>query len=122
MSGCDRTTRHWIRFSRAIVERAGADKPYCRCNTGRVHSKKILLAILGLILAAVLGYGLWRSWPRAVDTGRFGPVRIFQPWLYQRGFVYVLSGAEGWTFADEYTALIYAAQGNYVTAIDTSRL
>ena len=87
-----------------------------------MNARRILLAILGVALAAGLGYGAWRSWPRLVDTDRFGEVRIFQPWLYQRGFVYVLSGADGWTSADEFTALVYAAQGNYVTAIDTPRL
>jgi type IV secretory pathway VirJ component len=87
-----------------------------------LNARNILLASLGMALAAALGYGAWRSWPRMVDTSRFGEVRIFQPSLYQRGFVYVLSGADGWTFADTYTALIYAAQGNYVTGIDTGRL
>ncbi|HEY5019588.1 MAG TPA: AcvB/VirJ family lysyl-phosphatidylglycerol hydrolase [Steroidobacteraceae bacterium] len=91
-----------------------------------MHTKRILLAIPGAILAAILAaafvYGIWHGWARPVNSERFGQVRVFAPWLYQRGFVYVLSGAEGWTHADEYTALIYAAQGNYVTAIDTPRL
>ena len=112
MSGCGRALRRWRRFSRAIVE--CADKPRCGCNTGRVHTKRILLAIPGAILAAILAaafvYGIWHGWPRPVNSERFGQVRVFAPWLYQRGFVYVLSGADGWTFADTYTALIDAAQ------------
>jgi type IV secretory pathway VirJ component len=87
-----------------------------------LKARNILLAILGVALAAALGYGTWSSWPRTDRTGMLGEVRIFPPWLYQRGFVYVLSGADGWSSADEITALIYAAQGNYVTAIDTPRL
>ena len=63
-----------------------------------------------------------QGWPRWVKSEQFGPVRVFPAWIYQRGFVYVLSGAEGWTHADERTALGYAARGNYVTAIDTPQL
>jgi type IV secretory pathway VirJ component len=87
-----------------------------------LNARKFLLAVLGVALAAALGYGAWYSWPRRLDTDRFGEVRIFQPWFSERGFVYVLSGAEGSSFADDVVALIYAAQGNYVTAIDTPRL
>ncbi len=84
--------------------------------------KTILFAIPGVLLAAACAYGAWHGWPRSINTERFGQVRVFLPWFYQRGFVYVLSGSDGWSGADEYSALVYAAQGNYVTAIDTPRL
>jgi len=80
------------------------------------------LALALALLAAALVYALPHSWPRWVQSEQFGPVRVFPAWIYQRGFVYVLSGAEGWTSADERTAVAYAARGNYVTAIDTPRL
>ena len=90
--------------------------------TLRVHRKKLLLILLAAALAAALAYAVQHSWPHWRNTDQFGQVRVFPAWLHQRGFVYVLSGAEGWTDADEHTALAYAAQGNYVTAIDTPRL
>ena len=46
-------------------------------------------------------------------------MRVFRPWLHQRGFVYVLSGEEGWSAADAWVALNYAARDNYVVGIDT---
>ena len=75
-----------------------------------------------MALVAALAYAVQHSWPRWRDTDQFGRVRVFPAWLYQRGFVYVLSGADGWTAADERTAWFYAARGNYVTAVDTPRL
>jgi type IV secretory pathway VirJ component len=87
-----------------------------------VNIKKILFTLLGLLLAAALVFGAHRSWPRWRDTDQFGRVRVLPAWISQRGFVYVLSGADGWSPADERTALYYAALGNYVTTIDTPRL
>jgi type IV secretory pathway VirJ component len=77
---------------------------------------------MAAILLAALAFGIWHSWPRTLTSEQFGQVRVFPAWLYQRGFVYVLSGAEGWSEADERTALAYAARGNYVTTIDTPKL
>jgi len=61
-------------------------------------------------------------WPRFRITDQFGSVRVFPPWLQQRGFVYVLSGADGWSPADQWSALSYAARDNYVIGIDTPKL
>jgi type IV secretory pathway VirJ component len=81
-----------------------------------------VLAVLAVAVLVALGYEVQHSWPHWQDTEQFGRVRVFPAWVHERGFVYVLSGAEGWTAADEHTALSYAALGNYVTAIDTPRL
>ncbi|HEY6453611.1 MAG TPA: AcvB/VirJ family lysyl-phosphatidylglycerol hydrolase [Steroidobacteraceae bacterium] len=86
------------------------------------HTKSIISLTLLAVLLAALSFGARRSWPRWVETGELGRVQVFPAWLRERGFVYVLSGAEGWTRADELTALLYAARGNYVTAIDAPRL
>lgn len=87
-----------------------------------MRSKKILLWLLIAALAVALSYGAYLRRPRTVITDQFGPVTAFPPWLRERGVVYVLSGAEGWTGADQWTAWSYAARDNYVVGIDTPRL
>jgi type IV secretory pathway VirJ component len=87
-----------------------------------LRSKKILLWLLIAALAAALSYGAYLHRPRAVVSDQFGPVTVFPPLLRERGVVYVLSGAEGWTRADQWTAWNYAMRDNYVVAIDTPRL
>jgi type IV secretory pathway VirJ component len=84
--------------------------------------RKILLLLLLAALAAGLSYGAHLCRPRILATDQFGSARVFPPWLRERGFVYVLSGAEGWTRADQWTALSYAAHDNYVLGIDTPQL
>jgi type IV secretory pathway VirJ component len=74
------------------------------------------------VLATALGYAVEQRWPRWINSEALGSVRVLPPWLAQRGFVYLLSDAQGWTGADEYTALLYAAQGNYVVGIQTAPL
>jgi type IV secretory pathway VirJ component len=87
-----------------------------------VSPRKILLLLVIAVLAAALSYGAYLRRPRLTATEQFGTVRVFPPWLRERGFVYVLSGAEGWTRADHSTALSFAARDNYVVGIDTPRL
>jgi type IV secretory pathway VirJ component len=84
--------------------------------------KKLLPWLLIAVLAAALSYAAYLHRPRTVVTNQFGPVTVFPPWLRERGVVYVLSGAEGWTRADQWTAWSYAARDNYVVAIDTPRV
>ena len=87
-----------------------------------MRPKRILLWLLIAALAAALSYGAYLRRPRALLTDQFGPVTAFPPWIRERGVVYVLSGAEGWTRADQWTAWSYAARDNYVVGIDTPRL
>jgi type IV secretory pathway VirJ component len=87
-----------------------------------LRSKRILLWLLIAALAAALSYGTYLHRPRTVVSDQFGPVTVFPPLLRERGVVYVLSGSEGWTRADQWTAWNYAMRDNYVVAIDTPRL
>ena len=87
-----------------------------------MRPRKLLLWLLIAALAAALSYGAYLRRPRTVSTDQFGPVTAFPPWVHERGVVYVLSGAEGWTRADQWTAWSYAARNNYVVGIDTPRL
>jgi type IV secretory pathway VirJ component len=75
--------------------------------------------VLLTLLVAMLAWAAWTRWPRAIAIDQFGAVRMFPPWLHQRGFVYVLSGSDGWTAADQWAALSFAARDNYVIGIDT---
>lgn len=79
----------------------------------------LLLLMLLLVLVALLVPRARERWPHAATIDQFDRVRVFPPWWRQRGFVYVLSGADGWTAADEWAALSYAARDNYVIGIDT---
>ena len=83
------------------------------------RSTRILLIVLIAIMAAALVPLVRERWPRAATIDQFNRVRLFAPWWHQRGFVYVLSGADGWSAADQWTALSYAARDNYVVGIDT---
>jgi type IV secretory pathway VirJ component len=87
-----------------------------------LRAQKILPWLLIAALAAALSYGAYLHRPRPLITDQFGPVIAFPPWLRERGVVYVLSGAEGWTRADQWTAWSYAARDNYVVGIDTPRV
>jgi len=83
---------------------------------------QILLLALALVLIAALSLKLSERWPHFITTQPLDRVREFPPWLHERGFVYVLSGADGWRAADEWTAISYAARDNYVIGIDTPKL
>ena len=87
-----------------------------------MKAKQLLPWLLIAALAAALSYGAYARRPRALSTDQFGPVIAFPPWVHERGVVYVLSGVEGWTRADQWTAWSYAARNNYVVGIDTPRL
>ena len=87
-----------------------------------MRPKKILPWLLIAALAAALSYSAYLRRPRTVITDQFGPVTAFPPWVRERGVVYVLSGAAGWTHADQWTAWTYAARDNYVVGIDTPRV
>jgi len=107
--------------------RGGADKPRGECNTARVPrpaKRLLLLSTAALIVAVTVGlaYGIKLRRPRLVATDQFDLVRVFPAWWHQSGAVYVLSGADGWTLGDEWTALSFAAADNYVVGIDTPRL
>jgi len=75
-----------------------------------------------LVGVAVLVPLVRERWPRATSIDQFDRVRVFPPWWHERGFVYVLSGADGWSAADQWAALSYAARDNYVVGIDTPLL
>jgi len=83
---------------------------------------RILLLALIVVLIAALSPKIKERWPHFIATRQFDRVREFPPWLHERGFVYLLSGADGWSTADEWTALSYAARDNYVIGIDTPKL
>jgi len=80
---------------------------------------KLLAGALAVLLLAGLGYEIARHRPRPLNTLQLGPVRAFPAWLHQRGFVYVFSGADGWSAADARVAGAYARAGNFVIGIDT---
>jgi len=90
--------------------------------------KKILLpaaALAGALLiatAVALALGVRIRGPQPVTTDQFGSVRVYPPWWHQSGFVYVLSGADGWSAADDWSARLFAAADNYVVGIDTPAL
>jgi type IV secretory pathway VirJ component len=81
----------------------------------------ILLVVVLIVLLALVPV-VRERWPQTIYTQQFGRVLMFRPWLHQRGFVYVLSGADGWSPADQRTALSFAARDNYVIGIDTREL
>jgi len=72
-----------------------------------------------LVLLAVAGYLVHTRAPRNVDTAQFGRVRYYPPWLTQKGFIYLFSGARGWSQAEEETARDFARAGQLVIGIDT---
>jgi type IV secretory pathway VirJ component len=89
-----------------------------------MHRKILLLAgtLLLAALAVAAARGLRQYHPRLLVTDQFGSVRVFPGWFGERGFVYVLSGADGWSRADQWTALFHAARGRQVIGIDTPQL
>jgi type IV secretory pathway VirJ component len=86
----------------------------------RTRNIVLLLSLAAVVAAVAFGAHLRR--PRLITTDQFDSVRVFPPWVHERGFVYVLSGDDGWKAADEWTALTYAALDNYVVGIDTPEL
>jgi type IV secretory pathway VirJ component len=72
-----------------------------------------------VVLLAVAGYLVHTRAPRSEDTAQFGRVRLYPPWLTQKGFIYLFSGARGWSQAEEETARDFARDGQLVIGIDT---
>jgi type IV secretory pathway VirJ component len=93
-----------------------------RGRSGRIRRRALLGVALLIAVALGLGYSVSRRWPRCINAEQLGAVRHFPPWWRERGFVYVLSGSDGWSRADAWTALSYAAADNDVIGIDTPRL
>jgi type IV secretory pathway VirJ component len=72
-----------------------------------------------VVLLAAAGYLVHTRAPRSADTAQFGRVRIYPSWLTQKGFIYLFSGAHGWSEAEEETARDFARDGQLVIGIDT---
>jgi len=72
-----------------------------------------------VVLLAAAGYLAHTRAPRSEDTAQFGRVRLYPPWLGQKGFIYLFSGARGWSQAEEETARDFARDGQLVIGIDT---
>jgi type IV secretory pathway VirJ component len=53
-----------------------------------------------------------------VSAPRLGQVRIYPSWLRTTSFVYLFSGARGWSTADEDAARDFARSGSFVVGID----
>jgi type IV secretory pathway VirJ component len=70
-------------------------------------------------LLAVAGYMVHTRAPRVESAARIGQVRIYPAWLRTTSFVYLLSGAHGWSTADEDSARDFARRGSFVVGIDT---
>jgi type IV secretory pathway VirJ component len=70
-------------------------------------------------LLAAAGYLVHTRAPRVVTAARIGQVRIYPAWLRTTGFVYLLSGARGWSTQDEDSARDFARRGSFVVGIDT---
>jgi len=72
-----------------------------------------------VVLLAAAGYLVHTRAPHSEDTQQFGRVRVYPPWLGEKGFIYLLSGARGWSQTEEETARDFARDGQLVIGIDT---
>jgi len=72
------------------------------------------------VLAAA-GYLVHTRLPRVEAAARLGQVRIYPAWLRTRSFVYLFSGARGWSAAEEESARDFARAGSLVVGIDTPK-
>jgi type IV secretory pathway VirJ component len=70
-------------------------------------------------LLAVAGYMVHTRAPRVEPAARLGQVRLYPAWFATTSFVYVFSGARGWSTADEDSARDFARRGSFVVGIDT---
>jgi type IV secretory pathway VirJ component len=73
-------------------------------------------------LLAVAGYLVHTRLPRLETAARLGQVRIYPAWLATTSFVYLFSGARGWTALDEESARDFARRGSFVVGVDTPQL
>jgi type IV secretory pathway VirJ component len=70
-------------------------------------------------LLAAAGYLVHTRAPRVEAAARLGQVRIYPSWLRTRSFVYLFSGARGWSAVEEESARDFARSGSFVVGIDT---
>lgn len=57
--------------------------------------------------------------PRVEPAARIGQVRIYPAWLSTTSFLYLFSGARGWSTQDEDSARDFARRGSFVVGVDT---
>ncbi len=84
--------------------------------------KRAVLAMLVIATAGALGvagYMLHTRQPRTLPVAAFGHLRYYPAWFKPRGFVYLFSGARGWTAAEETTARELSRHGHIVMGVDT---
>ncbi len=72
-----------------------------------------------MALLAVAGYLVHTRLPRVETAARIGQVRIYPAWLATTSFVYLFSGARGWSAPDEESARDFARRGSFVVGVDT---
>jgi type IV secretory pathway VirJ component len=70
-------------------------------------------------LLAVAAYLVHTRRPSVVATEAFGHLRTYPAWWQAKGFVYLFSGAHGWSAADEEAARDLARSNHRVFGIDT---
>jgi type IV secretory pathway VirJ component len=75
-----------------------------------------------LPVLAAAGYLVHTRLPRVETAARLGQVRIYPAWLRTHSFVYLFSGARGWSSAEEESARDFARAGSFVVGIDTPQL
>jgi type IV secretory pathway VirJ component len=71
---------------------------------------------------AAAGYLVHTRLPRVEAAARLGQVRIYPAWLRTTSFVYLFSGARGWSAAEEEAARDFARAGSFVVGVDTPQL
>jgi type IV secretory pathway VirJ component len=82
----------------------------------------VLIAALSAVIMALLAvaaYLVHTRLPRTEESNQLGQVRIYPAWLRAKGFVYLFSGARGWTTADEESARELARSDRLVVGLDT---
>lgn len=72
-----------------------------------------------MALLAVAGYMVHTRAPRVEAAARIGQVRIYPAWFATSSFVYLFSGAHGWSTDDEDSARDFARRGSFVVGVDT---
>jgi type IV secretory pathway VirJ component len=72
-----------------------------------------------VVLLAVAAYLVHTRRPSLVATGAFGHLRTYPAWWKPKGFVYLFSGAHGWSAGDEEAARDLARSNHLVFGIDT---
>jgi type IV secretory pathway VirJ component len=77
----------------------------------------LVIAMAGMLGAA--GYLVHTRRPSIINAKAFPQLRFYPAWFRPKGFVYLFSGAQGWTAADEETARDLARRDHMVFGIDT---